>query len=61
MKNDFITTIVSPFIASLLVKHQINFNILSVKKHLIECLIKHKNVFEIEILLTIWAKNISEV
>ena len=55
MKNDFITTTVSPFIASLLVKQQINFNILSVKKHLIELLIEHKNILGNDILLILFA------
>ena len=36
---------------SLLVKHEINFHILSVKKHLIELLIEHKSILGNDILL----------
>ena len=40
---------------SLLVKHEINFHILSVKKHLIELLIEHKNILGNDILLILFA------
>ena len=40
---------------SLLVKHEINFHILSVKKHLIELLIEHKNILGNDILLILTA------